>query len=105
MQTTLLIIQIIIAIFLILIILLQKSNSDGVQSVNSSASVMGGIISPAASANLLTKITTILATLFFINCLLLSNIASRKISIVEKINTVKVKEVNKVSKKDLPIAE
>lgn len=103
MQTVLLVAQIIIALLLIGMILLQRSGSDGIQNINSSSG-MGGIMSPASSASFLTKVTGVLAALFLINCLILSNLASRKHTILDKISSESAKVVTS-HKKDLPIAE
>lgn len=102
MQTVLVSIHIIITLCLIGSILLQRTNSDGLQGISSST--MGGIMSSAASANFMTKLTYILAAVFLINCLILSNIASRKSqeSIVDKI---KVETKVKVHKAHPPVAE
>ena len=101
MQTILTIIHIIIGILLIITVLLQ-SGSDELKGLGSSIS--DNVISPTASANFMTKFTAILAALFIINCLVLSNISSRssKDNIAEKISRMKPQQQKKV--KDLPMA-
>ena len=93
MQNVLIIVQIVITICLIGSILLQRTNSDGLQGISSSS--MGGIMSSASSANFMNKLTYAIALAFLINCLLLSNIATRKSqeSIVDKIK-VETSSVN-----------
>lgn len=77
MQTVLMTAHIIMAIFLILIILIQRTGSDGLQGLSSSSSAMSGVVSPAASANFMTKLTGVVSALFMINCLVLANLATR----------------------------
>ena len=79
-QITLLSIQIIIAIFLILIVLLQKSGTDSLGGIGGGSGGANAVISSKASANILTKITMILVILFFVNSLALAVIASKSTS-------------------------
>ena len=84
MEHVLLVIQVLISIALIGIILLQRSETDGFGlGSGSGANLMSG----RGSANLLTRATAILATLFIINSLALSILASRggSSSIVDEI--------------------
>lgn len=86
MQITLLILQIILAIFLVSTILFQKSSSDGISSLSMNANK--GLNSIKTPDNILTKITMILAALFMVNSLVLANITARNsknISIIDKI--------------------
>ena len=74
MITVLLVLQIIITVSLVVVILIQKSSSDGM------AGLAGGgnsLMSGRASANLLTRITSILATIFIVNSLAMATIAAR----------------------------
>jgi len=68
----LLVLQIIVVLALIGVILVQKSSSDGFTGGSSPNSFMTG----RASANLLTRTTAILATVFLVNSLVLAYIAS-----------------------------
>lgn len=64
----LLVIQVLISICLVIVILLQSSKGGGLAGIAgglSSSTVFGG----RSAANFLTRATTVLATLFFINCL------------------------------------
>jgi preprotein translocase subunit SecG len=82
----LLVLQILVVVALVGVILLQRSSSDGFTGNSSPTSFMTG----RAQANLFTKITAILATIFIINSLALAYIAShteRKDSIIEDIET------------------
>ncbi len=74
MLTVLLVLQIIVTVSMIVIILIQRSASDGM------AGLAGGgnsVMSGRASANLLTRITAILATIFIVNSLTMAAISSR----------------------------
>lgn len=77
MQHILLILQVFLAVGLIGVILLQRSSNDGL-GLGGSTGGMGSLMSGRASANMLTKATSILATLFIINSLTLAVIASQK---------------------------
>lgn len=71
-MTVLLVLQIIVVIALIGVILVQKSSSDGFTGGSSPNSFLTG----RASANLLTRTTSILATIFILNSLVLAYLAS-----------------------------
>lgn len=86
MNLTLIVIQIILALFLVIVILLQKSGSEGWTSMASNPAKMGGGQIKSRS-NPMTKITTILAVLFVANSLLLGNLSAKKdseTSVIEK---------------------
>jgi preprotein translocase subunit SecG len=75
METVLLVLHVIVAISLIGLVLIQRSESDGFgMGSGSGMNFMTG----RATANLLTRATAILATIFIINSLALSIIASRR---------------------------
>lgn len=82
-MNTLLIIQIFITLALIGVILLQRSEGGalGMGGGNSSSSMF----TARGSANLLTRITAILAILFMGNCLLMTVITSHSINNQTKI--------------------
>ncbi|MEJ0010682.1 MAG: preprotein translocase subunit SecG [Alphaproteobacteria bacterium] len=84
MEQVLLIVQVLIAVSLIGIILIQRSDTDGFGLGSGSGS---NLLSGRATANLLTRTTAILATLFILNSLALSIFAARERhhSIVEQI--------------------
>lgn len=74
MLTVLLVLQIIITVSMAVVILIQRSSSDGM------AGMAGGgnsLMSGRASANLLTKLTSILGTAFILNSLVMATIAAR----------------------------
>src|SRR5271169_1042118 len=76
METVLLVVQLLLALFLIGVILFQRTAQDGGGLVGGGGT-MGGLFTARGSANLLTKTTAVLATLFIINSLALGYIASR----------------------------
>ena len=85
MEQVLLVIQVILAVGLIGMVLIQRSDSDGFGLGGNSG---GGLLSGRAQANLMTRTTAILAALFIINSLALSVIASqgRSSSIMDAID-------------------
>lgn len=70
----LLVIQTIVVLFLIAIILIQRSDSDGFGTGGGGNQFMTG----RASANLLTRTTAILATAFIVISLVLANMSGHK---------------------------
>lgn len=76
MFTFLLVLLIIVAVFMIGLILLQKSEGSGM-SGSSAASMFGGALTGAAAGNFLTKATAWLATIFFVLCAALALVSSR----------------------------
>src|SRR5688572_24919064 len=77
MLTVLLVIQAIIAVTMVILILIQRSSSDGLAGL-SGGSGGNSLLSGRASANVLTKSTTILAALFMINSLAMATITARQ---------------------------
>ncbi len=77
MQNVLLVVQLLIAIAMVLVILLQRTAQDG-GGLMGGGNTMGGLFTARGSANLLTRTTAILATLFILNSLALGYIASRE---------------------------
>jgi preprotein translocase subunit SecG len=75
METVLLVVQLILDVFLIGVILFQRTAQDGGGLVGG-GSTMGGLFTARGSANLLTRTTAVLATLFILNSLTLGYIAS-----------------------------
>lgn len=76
MFSILLVLLIIVAVFMIGLILLQKSEGSGM-SGSSAASMFGGALTGAAAGNFLTRATAWLATIFFILCAALALVASK----------------------------
>lgn len=79
MLNTLLFIHIVIAMLLIIVVLLQKTGTDGLSGIG--GGVGGGnmgLVSSRSAATFLTRVTIILAALFFINALILGNLSSKR---------------------------
>jgi preprotein translocase subunit SecG len=74
MQTALIVFHVILGVVLVILILLQ-GGSDELKGLGSSS--IDSVMSPSSSATLMTKLTTTLAGLFIINCLIMANIYSR----------------------------
>jgi preprotein translocase subunit SecG len=73
MTATLLVIHILLAIGLIAVILVQRSSSDGGGLMGGSGgSSFGGLMSVRGTANLLTRVTSFLATAFIATSILLT---------------------------------
>jgi preprotein translocase subunit SecG len=85
MQTILTVVHMIIGVLIVIMILLQ-SGSDELKGLGGGST--NSVMSPAASANFMTKLTAGLAALFIINCLVLANVSSRssRESIADKIS-------------------
>lgn len=76
MFSILLVLLIIVAVFMIGLILLQKSEGSGM-SGSSAAAMFGGALTGAAAGNFLTRATAWLATMFFILCAALALVAAK----------------------------
>ena len=85
----LLVIEVIIAFFLVVVVLLQRSEGGGLVSggTNSLVSVRG-------AGDLLTRITWILGSIFFILGLLLTIVAGRERGAASVVDRMKVNAVN-----------
>ncbi len=88
MSSVLLVLQLIVAIFLVAVILMQRSNGGALKGLGGGDSI-GGLISARGKGNILTRATAILATLFFILSMAISIYYSRtevkKTSIVDDV--------------------
>ena len=73
-MTTLIIIQLILAIFLVIFVLLQGSDNEGLGLGGGGG--LGGMMSVRGSANLLSRLTALTATLFMIMSVVLTISAS-----------------------------
>ena len=74
-MTTLIIIQLILAILLVFLVLLQGSDNEGL-GFGGGGGGLGGLMSARGSANLLSRLTAITATLFMIMGVVLTITAS-----------------------------
>ena len=75
MQSVLLVVQLLVALALIAVILIQRTAQDG-GGLTGGGSTMGGLFTARGSANLLTRATAVLATVFILNSLVLGAMAS-----------------------------
>ena len=73
-MTTLIIIQLIIAIILVVLVLLQGTDNEGLGLGGGGG--LGGLMSARGSANLLSRLTAITATLFMVMSVVLTITAS-----------------------------
>lgn len=64
MGSVLLVLQLIVAIFLVAVILMQRSNGGALSGLGGDSGI-GGLLSARGKGNILTRITAVLATLFF----------------------------------------
>ena len=76
MINTLLFVHLIIAILLVIVILLQKTSTDGLSGIGGGGNNMG-LMSGRSAANFLTRTTVTLAVIFFCNALILANLSSK----------------------------
>ena len=104
MEEVLLVVHAIVAVLLIAIILLQKSNTDGLKGIGG-GDVNGSVLSHNSSSSILTKITVVLAIIFMVNCLVLGNLSARKSSksIISQLAQEKINLVKK--EQNIPMAE
>ena len=72
-MTTLIIIQLVLAIALVILVLLQGSDNEG---LGLGGGTFGGMMSSRGSANLLSRLTAITATLFMVMSVILTITAS-----------------------------
>lgn len=95
METVLLVVHVLVAIALIGIVLIQRSESDGFGLGSGSGM---NFMSGRTAANLLTRTTAILATIFIINSLVLSILAANR-SDASLLETIQEQEASDASPK------
>jgi len=88
MESLIITVNIILAIFLVIVVLLQKSEGGALGIGNSQES----FISSRSAGGILTKITAILATLFIISSLSLTIISNKQISATSVLEKIEEKE-------------
>tara|TARA_B110000014_G_C19731295_1_gene381871 strand:- start:10 stop:330 length:321 start_codon:yes stop_codon:yes gene_type:complete len=74
-MTSLIIIQLILAVLLVVLVLLQGSDNEGL-GLGGGGGGMGGMMSARGTANLLSRLTAVTATLFMIMSIVLTIAAS-----------------------------
>ena len=72
-MTTLIFIQLVLAVFLVILVLLQGTDNEG---LGLGGGALGGMMSARGSANLLSRMTAFIATLFMIMSVVLTISAS-----------------------------
>ncbi len=90
-MTTLIVIQLILAIALVILVLLQGSDNEG---LGLGGGTFGGMMSARGSANLLSRLTAITATLFMVMSVILTitaSVSSDK-NILESLPSVNMEE-------------
>ena len=106
MLTVLLTIQILLAIAMIGIILIQRTDSDGLSGLGGGG---GGnnVLSGRATANILTRSTAILAALFMLNSLIMATLTTRHLSKPNSLIETLSKEPNEEAPQTptVPVAE
>ncbi len=93
MEQVILVIHLLVAVALIATVLLQRSEGGGLGIGGSSGGGMGGLATARGTADLLTRLTAILATIFITTSLTLGIIASQKSkpdSILDAISTTEI---------------
>ena len=74
-MTTLIVIQLVLAIALVILVLLQGSDNEGL-GLGGGGGGLGGMMSARGSANLLSRLTALTATLFMVMSVILTIFAS-----------------------------
>ena len=95
-MTTLIIIQLILAVLLVIFVLLQGSDNEG---LGLGGGGIGGMMSARGSANILSRLTAITATLFMIMSVVLTisaSVGSKKnvLKALPKNNTIETESKN-----------
>ena len=102
----LLAIHVLVTIFLILIVLIQKNEGGSSLFANSGGNSM---FNARGTSNILTKATWVLASIFLINCIAMATIDSSKIknsqSIIEKSEQIPEQTSNKELSAEAPVAD
>ena len=83
-QLFLLVFQIILAVLMVILVLIQKSDGDSLSGLGSGSGGLNSAISGRSTMSILSKITMTLATLFMINCLVLASLTKNKSNSINK---------------------
>ena len=92
---TLIIIQLILAILLVILVLLQGSDNEGL-GLGGGGGGLGGMMSARGSANLLSRLTALTATLFMVMSVVLTIFASvgSERNVLESLPSINSEEQN-----------
>ena len=104
-MTTLIITQLILACFLVILILLQGSDNEGLGF--GGGGTLGGMMSARGSSNLLSRLTAITATLFMIMSVVLAIYASAgsKQNILKSLPKINSTETDNINSQEPAIPE
>ena len=103
-MTTLIVIQLILGVFLVILVLLQGTDNEG---LGLGGGALGGMMSARGSANLLSRMTAFVATLFMIMSVVLTisaSISSEK-NILESLPNIDSKETTSQNTSEPSIPE
>ena len=103
-MTTLILIQLILAVFLVILVLLQGTDNEG---LGLGGGALGGMMSARGSANLLSRMTAFVATLFMIMSVVLTisaSISSEK-NVLESLPNIDSSETNSQNTSEPSIPE
>lgn len=98
LQLFLLIMQVVIAVVIIFLVLVQKSDGDSLSGIGGGSGGLNSVMSSKSSANFLTKATMILVAFFMLNCLVLALISSK----INKSNTLEIDKILEQQKSQEP---
>jgi preprotein translocase subunit SecG len=73
----LLFVHLVVALLLVGVILLQKTSADGLTGISSGSGNNLGIVNIRSSANFMSKLTMVLAAMFFMNALIIGNLSTK----------------------------
>jgi preprotein translocase subunit SecG len=102
LQVFLLILQVVVAVLMIGLVLLQKSDGDSLSGIGGGSGGLNSVMSSKSSANFLTKLTMFLVAIFMLNCLVLALISS-KINNSNRLEIDKLIEQQKTSPSNLDV--
>ena len=103
-MTTLILIQLILAVFLVILVLLQGTDNEG---LGLGGGALGGMMSARGSANLLSRMTAFVETLFMIMSVVLTisaSISSEK-NVLESLPNIESSETNSQNTSEPSIPE
>ena len=98
LQVFLLIMQVVIAVVMIFLVLIQKSDGDSLSGIGGGSGGLNSVMSSKSSANFLTKTTMTLVAFFMLNCLVLALISSK----INKSTTLEIDKILEQQKSQEP---
>jgi preprotein translocase subunit SecG len=84
LQFFLLILQIILAVLLVILVLMQKSDGDSLSGIGSGSGGLNSVVSSKASASIISKATMIIIGIFMLNCLILASLSNVKSKSIQR---------------------